>query len=310
MTFLELEGSESWVRSNQPENSKKAYKTYAKQFISYAQHFEQTAVPASPNTVANFLRHLHEDKNLSVSTICRVARSAVADLHRFRPEAPTDHILVEETCKVLAVKAKKNKRKKKPIRPEILFKLVQTLDISTPQGLMTATMLVLSYKGFLRSDECTKLKAEDLWIEIVKVNGEITPALFIFVEMSKTDQKRVGHTIVLGLDVENPWKCPVRHFRAFSKKRGKAKFFFYKEKDLSKLPAKGVNRALKKACKSAGLDTTLYSSHGLRAGGATEAAAQGIRTRQIKKHGNWKSSAVYLYIHDDVGTQLQVSLAI
>jgi site-specific recombinase XerD len=298
------------VRDNQPLNSKQAYKTYAKQFKAYADHFGQISVPAVPNTVANFLRHLHEDNDLSANTICRVARSAVADLHRFRPETPTDQILVEETCKVLVFKAKKIKPKKIPIRSNILLKLLSTLDLSTLQDLTTATMLVLSYKGFLRSDECTKLKADDLWIEEVTSNGIATTALFVFVEKSKTDQTRIGHTIVLGMDNLNPWKCPVRHFRAFSKKRSDAEFFFHNASTLKKLPAKGVNSALKKACKVAGLDPKLYSSHGLRAGGATEAAAKGIRTRQIKKHGNWKSSAVYLYIHDDVETQLQVSLAI
>ena len=307
--YLSLRESEQWVRDNRPQNTGDAYRTYADQFEAYAFHHGQVSVPAVPNTVANFLRHLYEDNGLAAQTICRVARSAVGDLHRFRDESPHTHDLVKATCKVIAVKAKKSVRRT-PIRTPVLKLLVATFDVFDLQELMGETMLVFSFKGFLRSAECTGLGKDDVWLETITIQGVPQLVLFLFIEKSKVDQTRIGHTVVLGQDRACPWKCPVRHFRALSKKRcPKAEAFFYDEATSSRFPPKRVNMVLKEACARAGIDAKLYTSHGLRAGGATESAANGVRTRQIMRHGNWKSSAVYIYIHDDVEQQLKVSLA-
>ena len=267
-------------------------------------------MPGSPSTVANFLRHLHKDKGLRSSTICKVARSAVGDLHRFEVAQPHSTTIVEQVCKIIKAKAKGAKPRKEPIRSAIVSALVTQLDLLDDDSLMTATMMIFSYKGFLRSSECTSLGEADVWLETILVQGLPTKVLFIFIEKSKTDQERVGHTVVLGMDIKNPWKCPVRHFRALRGRRRKgAKSFFHNRKG-GQLPPKNVNVRLKKLCTLAGLDPKKYSSHGLRAGGATEAAANGIRTHLIKRHGHWKSSAVYIYIRDDVEQQLSVSSAI
>ena len=58
-----------------------------------------------------------------------------------------------------------------------------------------------------------------------------------------------------------------------------------------------------------GVDPTGYGSHSMRRGGAT-AAAKFVRTHVLKRHGRWKSDAVYLYVDDDAETVLSVTDAI
>ena len=51
-----------------------------------------------------------------------------------------------------------------------------------------------------------------------------------------------------------------------------------------------------------------FSTHSLRAGGATAAANAGVSDRIIQRHGRWKSSSSKnMYIKDDISKQLEVS---
>ena len=57
------------------------------------------------------------------------------------------------------------------------------------------------------------------------------------------------------------------------------------------------------------VDPARFGGHSARAEGATEAARKAVDVRLIKRHGRWKSDAVYIYIHDDEQTMLALSEA-
>ena len=107
-----------------------------------------------------------------------------------------------------------------------------------------------------------------------------------------------------------PWKCPILFFKAYMRVRPKGAEAFFCTRGGKSISPKRVNAVLKQTCEKAGLNVSLYSSHGLRGGGATEAASKGINCRLIMRHGNWRSLAVYIYIHDDMSDRLAVSAAI
>ena len=66
-----------------------------------------------------------------------------------------------------------------------------------------------------------------------------------------------------------------------------------------------------KACLAElGIDSSGYGSHSCRRGGATVAVAANVDLHLVKRHGNWKSDAVYLYIVDSAEAQMSVSEAI
>ena len=56
-----------------------------------------------------------------------------------------------------------------------------------------------------------------------------------------------------------------------------------------------------------GIDSSDYGSHSCRRGGATAAVAANVDIHLVKRHGNWKSDAVYLYVVDSVKARLSVS---
>ena len=70
------------------------------------------------------------------------------------------------------------------------------------------------------------------------------------------------------------------------------------------------NTRLKAWCRRAQLDESQWSSHSMRHGGATAAAAAGVCERLIKAHGRWRSDCVKVYIHESLQSLLTVSRAI
>jgi len=63
---------------------------------------------------------------------------------------------------------------------------------------------------------------------------------------------------------------------------------------------------VKRWLKRIGVNPKEYGSHSLRRGGTT-AAAKNVPTHLLKRHGRWRSDAVFLYIEDDLAQQLSVT---
>ena len=58
------------------------------------------------------------------------------------------------------------------------------------------------------------------------------------------------------------------------------------------------------------LDTAMYGSHSLRRGGCTSAMLAKVNLHTIKRHGRWKSDAVYLYMVDDMEAKLNLTRSV
>ena len=60
-----------------------------------------------------------------------------------------------------------------------------------------------------------------------------------------------------------------------------------------------------------GLDTKNFGLHGLRSGGATAAANNGISDRLFKRHGRWRSEKVKdSYVKDNIDALISVTLGL
>ena len=77
-----------------------------------------------------------------------------------------------------------------------------------------------------------------------------------------------------------------------------------------RMGSKTPNHRVKDLLRRIGVDPTQYGSHSCRKGGCSKAAAAGVELRVLKRHGRWKSWAVFLYIHDSVKKKLEVTSAL
>jgi len=91
----------------------------------------------------------------------------------------------------------------------------------TYYSLRDFAMILLMTLAMLREANAVALKSDDVWIE--RADGQ--SCIFIFVEMSKTDQCRNGHTIVLG-ETPSSAICPVRWISLFVRFRDSLPVFF------------------------------------------------------------------------------------
>ena len=64
---------------------------------------------------------------------------------------------------------------------------------------------------------------------------------------------------------------------------------------------------LKQKLSQCGYDSSHFSGHSLRRGGASWAFAKGVSSERIKKHGDWKSSAYLVYLDFSLSDMLQTT---
>lgn len=169
-------------------------------------------------------------------------------------------------------------------------------------------LIILSMAAFLRESETTALRAEDVFLEQVPVDNKETTTLIVFVEKSKKDQERKGHTIVIAKGAI-PALCPHAWFtRYLAKRNNRAEFLFHKTNNVEPLSIKTPCHIIKNWLKAIGVDPSGFGSHSARSGGASAAAAKGVEERLIKRHGNWRSDAVFLYIREPWDSLIDVTV--
>jgi integrase len=294
-----------WIKAHAPTNTTAVYATYAKQYLLFTE--KEVLNPHDPVSVASFMRDCVErPKPLSRSTVTKVIPSAIADLYRYDTFSPTRDPLVKQAKKV-CVSLTTPSKPKLPVTPAML---VQMAKRATPNeiSIRDVFMFIIMFVGFLREEEVTSLKVEDMWIG--KLAGVEEEVLFVCVAKSKTDPGRNGAIMVLAA-CPGSFICPVKWYRLYCKvRRSTTHVFHCADKEASKMAKSTPNGLLKKALTGLGIDPKPYGSHSLRRGGATAAAAYQVRTHVLKRHGRWASDAVYLYIQDPGETRVAVSRAI
>jgi integrase len=174
-------------------------------------------------------------------------------------------------------------------------------------------MFVISFPGFFRSSEVINLKSNDMNFHHNYIS--------ISIRQSKTDQLRDGETVVL-TELEDSRICPVKLlkrylditrippgtneflFRPISG-QGKSRRLVTVNKPISYAT---YRESFKRFFKDIVPDISRYSTHSMRAGGATLAANAGVPERQLQRHGRWKSTAAKdMYIKDSLRSRLSVS---
>ena len=187
------------------------------------------------------------------------------------------------------------KNKMEPLESETIKKLVEFYrkDDTIP-NLRFLILATIGFAGFMRIGEILELKLENIRIK--------SDRLEIILDKSKNDQYHEGNIIPISrLDSEN---CPVKIFEKFLSKANldiktddqcflfRRNFKCKKGHKVSKSLGLSFTRAREnfhgflKPFKEAGVR---YGLHGLRSGGASEAANNGISDRLICKHDRWKS---------------------
>ena len=206
----------------------------------------------------------------------------------------------------------KPKKRKEPITPEILLRLVETMG-SSPTLSSGYDMFALAYAAFLRFDEVAKLRCCDVGIKQDRMD--------IVINYSKTDQYRQGAVVPIARS--GLCTCPVammelywrlgsisgsseeKLFRAISCSDKKGEFL----RSSGGLSYTRMREIVMEKLEVIWVDTKQFGLYSFRAGGATAAANNpSVSERLFKRHGRWKSeTAKDGYVKDALDRRLLVS---
>ena len=268
------DGAKRYVRKSKAANTLRAYKSCWREFESFASGRDESSLPASPETVIEYLTSL-ADAGAKVNTI-GVKLSAIVWAHRVagHPD-PTAYEVVRATMSGIRRALGVSPSKKEPATLAEIQAMVATLDTDTLKGKRDKALILVGFAGGFRRSELVALDVAD-----VRTNG----TLKVSVRKSKTDQAGEGQTKTIPAIGGN--LCPVAALQEWLDAANISSGAVFRRIDRhghthGRLTAQSVALVIKDAAKAAGLDWRSFSGHSLRSGFITEAMDAGASDSDI-----------------------------
>ncbi len=257
------------------------------------QDFEQFCVlagfnslPASPDTVVAYLVALADTRK--VSTLERRIAS-ISQAHQVADfNSPTSDMAVRVLMQGIRREKGTAPDCKAPAVTSDIKVMVSTLPDSL-LGIRDRALLLVGFAGGFRRSELVALDVEDLEFK--------REGLVINLRRSKTDQEGQGRKVAIPYG-SNCDTCPVRSLQLWLEESGISSGPVFRSVNrhgnlqANRLSDKAVALVVKRTAEAAGLDSSKYSGHSLRAGMATSAAAAGVSERAIMNQTGHRSQAM------------------
>lgn len=301
-----LERAASYGRQADAENTLRTYRAGWRHFEEWCQTHGADSLPARPEAVALYLADAAE--SFAVATL-QSRLSAINRVHKEAGhDAPGMHATVRRVWRGIRRSKGAAPKQATPITAVELRKMLDSLP-EGPGGLRDRALLLLAFCGAFRRSEVVSLDMEDIRHE--------REGLRVRLRRSKTDQE--GESMEKGISYQSdPDVCPVRALVSWVEAAQLTKGPIFRSVSRhghvgQRLSGRAVDLIVKRAIAGAGLDPSRFSAHSLRAGLATQAAADGCPERLIAKQGGWQSlSTLRRYIRhgslfrENVGTYLRL----
>ena len=276
------------IRRSKAESTLRAYRGDAGHFALWCHAHGLASLPAEHDTVALYL------------TACARAGAAVATLRRrvvsisqahkaAGHPSPTATEVVRRTLSGIARGTESRPRQVAPLRIGALRAMLEATPEEDLLAIRDHALLLMGFAGGFRRSELASLEVEDLRF--------VEEGVDVLIRRSKTDQEGSGRAIgiprgrhaetcpVLALQrwlrlaelTSGPlWLAIVPNGRPGTRRRSPAG-----RVGTRPLSPQAIAAVVQRAAARAGLDAREFAGHSLRAGFATEAAAQGASERAI-----------------------------
>ncbi len=298
------------------KSTQRTYKSAHNKYIQFCKNHNLIAVPAEESTVLRFLAFLQatpgkKGMGLSLSTL-NVSLAAIKFLHtQFGFSA--EQILSPRVKLALRSVALQGRppNKKSPITFDMLSLMVSTLSPDY-DGWLWFTVLLTGYMGAMRGSEYT---AVTMFKSTIVLSPPLSLGSVVFgvdaglsymeITIPRTKTSVNGLKKVIGC--VNHVMCAVcamkkyLQFRSLRHSTNLSSPLFISSNRVV-VTKDMLNAKIKKLVSELGLDTSKYSSHSLRHGAASVAAANGMSDSDVMKLGAWRSQVFIQYIQHNVQT--------
>ena len=306
---------ESTVIASRASGTTDAYRRAFQRWKSFASSKDEMQVfPARTEHVALYLQHVLDTTNSHSAVDSAIYGIQWAHNLAGIP-SPTDgpiiHSISRAAKKLIGTRSV---NKKEPISPEMIRKLVEGSDLDNLLELRNVCIFLLAFAGFFRIEEVLRIKYGDISFH----SGYVAISL----DISKTDQLRKGNQVVIS-ESSNVVTCPVKLLRRYLSQVERflvdSTHFVFRALSKTKsghtlisvnkpISYSSIRDYFKVSFKDIVPDISLFSTHSLRAGGASAAANAGVADRLFQRHGRWKTvSAKDGYVDDSLDSRLSVS---
>mgnify|MGYP000317092331 FL=1 len=271
------------------------YAGHLRRFVEWCEGRGLEPMPADPEAVALYLRHL-ADEGRTVSTL-GVILAAISQAHLAAGlPSPREHAAFKLAWKGLrrrvGAAGGATPNRKAPVMALDVAAMVATQP-DTLAGLRNRALLALGYAGAFRRSELVALEVSD--VERVEGRG-----LRVTVRRSKTDQ--VGEGATKAIPFGQGEACPVVALAAWVAAAGIVEGPLFRsitrwgQVSSEGLTGRTVAQLVKDAAETIGRDPSRVSGHSLRAGFVTHALASGVSPAdvvQTTKHRGLGMITVY-----------------
>lgn len=289
-TFTDaLASAAEYARAEKADATRRAYLSDFRDFHTWCETAQASALPASIETAAAYLAQL-ADRGLKASTITRRA-AAIGYVHRAKGlEPPTNAEPVKAVIRGIRRRIGSAVTRKDPATAAAITRMVKRIP-DTLQGKRDRAILLLGFAAALRRSELVDLYVNDL--------ERMPEGIIVHIRKSKTDQEGEGHQVAVPrgsklrpVEALEAWLIaaaieigPV--FRSI-RKGGRV--------SNSALGDGAIAEIVKHHAKAAGLDPETMSGHSLRAGfvtSALEAGADLLKVMDVTRHREVKTLKAY-----------------
>lgn len=275
------------------ENTIRAYRSDWTHFEDWCRAHGQTAIPATPETVALYVADIAT--TLKTATITRRI-SAISQAHQIAGyETPTKSSQVRLVLAGIRRTKGTAQAAKTPVLVDDLRRMIARLPDNL-LGVRDRALLLIGFSGAFRRSELVALDVAD-----VSVTRD---GLVVTIRRSKTDQDGEGRKIGIPYG-SNPDTCPVRALQDWLAQCGFTDGPMFRPIDRFsrvasiRLSAAAVAEIVKRYITAVGLNASDFAGHSLRSGLATSAAMAGASERAIMNQTGHRSlTMVRRYIRD------------
>jgi site-specific recombinase XerD len=268
------------------KNTLAAYRKDWDNFCRFCNLAGVSPLPAQVSTVVAYLTTQAE--NHKVSTLERRIAS-ISQAHQAAGfSTPTSDMQVRVLMQGIRRTIRTAQTAKNPILINDIKAMINTLPDNL-LGIRDRALLLVGFAGGFRRSEIVNINIEDTSFS--------REGLTIIIRNSKTDQEGSGRKVGIAYG-SNCNTCPVRSLQAWIEQSGITSGPLFRSVNRhghlreGRLSDKSVALIIKRTAEAAGLDSSKYSGHSLRAGLATSAAAAGVSERAIMKQTGHRSQAM------------------
>lgn len=257
-------------------NTRRAYEADLRDWTAYAHAIGKQPLPVDPNVLAAYIGHMDAERGLARSTIVRRC-SALAHKHReLGLPSPLEDPRVAKVLQGLGRAHSGETKKKAPLTPEILAKLLLHPTITTRDK----ALLIVGQVTGMRRSELVAIRWADLEYS--------RQGIIIRIGKSKTDKKREGQYVVLPRHKDTAI-CPVVVLKAWKHDCPDKVLVF-------PFSTQTVADIVKRCVELVGEDPDRYGGHSFRSGMMTTASNAGVPLAEAmgqSRHKDMRTASGY-----------------